>query len=493
MTNGSFLTSQLPITTNVVSTDRLLVLWNAISNASVGSGSPSTRSITTNDFVNSSLTTILTAIANNGYLAVGNSTVNTQINSTSIYIQTGSGTTFALNTAGVLVGNGYGLTKLPSSGSNQQIQFANSGSLAGANGLTWDLTPQTLTVGNSLVNAVTNSSSLTIGNSLITSTTIKAGNASTIYVGNATHNTVIGVQSIAITNTGVNQFSVNSIGAVVANSFLADTSNVTTSYIAYGIVNASLYVGNSTVNVAANSSTLTISNSIATAVFGISTETSGNSTVNATYTPTSVSFQSNSTSNIIANNTGIVLNGNSTINLAINTTSISYNGISSRESLIYLRADTALTANSNTTAAFVFPSNATLAAAMTYRFEGLVLVSNALASTAAMKVQFSNSAALGSIAYEVSTLLTNTTVTMANGNFSYSNAAINSTSAGTASQVANVALRFVGSIVTSGAVNVGPQICYTAACANTPVVKAGSFFRFVPVTNSTVNTIGTWA
>ena len=51
--NGSFITSALPIASNVVMTDRILVLFNAIGNSSVSNGSPSTRTITVNNLINS--------------------------------------------------------------------------------------------------------------------------------------------------------------------------------------------------------------------------------------------------------------------------------------------------------------------------------------------------------------------------------------------------------------------------------------------------------
>lgn len=54
--NGSFTTSQLPQALNAVSTDRILMLFNANSNNMISNGSPSTRTI--------SMANIITSINN---------------------------------------------------------------------------------------------------------------------------------------------------------------------------------------------------------------------------------------------------------------------------------------------------------------------------------------------------------------------------------------------------------------------------------------------
>lgn len=53
MADNSLTVSSLPTTSNVLSTDRIMVLYNAISNGSVANGSPSVRTITVNNFANS--------------------------------------------------------------------------------------------------------------------------------------------------------------------------------------------------------------------------------------------------------------------------------------------------------------------------------------------------------------------------------------------------------------------------------------------------------
>ncbi len=51
--NGSFITSNLSIASNIALTDRILVVYNAIANSSVGNGNTQTRTITLNNFINS--------------------------------------------------------------------------------------------------------------------------------------------------------------------------------------------------------------------------------------------------------------------------------------------------------------------------------------------------------------------------------------------------------------------------------------------------------
>jgi len=52
MSNNSVAVSQLPNASNVVATDKILILYNAISNSSVANGSPSVRTIPLSNFSN---------------------------------------------------------------------------------------------------------------------------------------------------------------------------------------------------------------------------------------------------------------------------------------------------------------------------------------------------------------------------------------------------------------------------------------------------------
>src|ERR1700743_1479516 len=63
--NGSIVTSQLPVTSNVASTDRLLLLFNAISNSSVGNGSPQTRMVAISDLTNAVGNGFINIVVNN--------------------------------------------------------------------------------------------------------------------------------------------------------------------------------------------------------------------------------------------------------------------------------------------------------------------------------------------------------------------------------------------------------------------------------------------
>lgn len=53
MSDNSVTVSALPNASNVATTDKILVLYNAISNAEVANGSPSVRTIAIQDFSNS--------------------------------------------------------------------------------------------------------------------------------------------------------------------------------------------------------------------------------------------------------------------------------------------------------------------------------------------------------------------------------------------------------------------------------------------------------
>lgn len=53
MANNSVVVSSLPNASNVVATDKVLVLYNAVSNPLVANGSPSVRTISLTNFSNS--------------------------------------------------------------------------------------------------------------------------------------------------------------------------------------------------------------------------------------------------------------------------------------------------------------------------------------------------------------------------------------------------------------------------------------------------------
>jgi hypothetical protein len=233
-------------------------------------------------------------------LYVGNSTVNAAINSTAIVVGNSSVNTLVVNT--YISGNGYGLTSITASaspgGSNTQIQFNDSATTAGDANLTWNKATASVTVGNSSINSAINSSSMSIGS---VGGTINVS-SSTIIVGNSTVNAVINSTSIVIGNSSVNTFVVNtyisgngygltSIGGGTpggANTQIQFNSSSTFGGDANLTWAGALCVGNSTVNVTTNTTSVRIGNSSvytlanSTAEMFIDTATVGNCTTNST-------------------------------------------------------------------------------------------------------------------------------------------------------------------------------------------------------------------
>lgn len=101
-------------------------------------------------------------------ISVGNSTVNTTINSTSINVQSIIANGSLGTSTQVLSSNGTGIYwASPSAGStggaNTQIQFNDSGAANATAGFTFDKTSNTLSIGNSTVNTTSNSASILPG------------------------------------------------------------------------------------------------------------------------------------------------------------------------------------------------------------------------------------------------------------------------------------------------------------------------------------------
>lgn len=467
--NGAFLTSQLPVTTNAAGSDRVLILWNAIANVSLGSGTPQTMMIGLSDFINSAMSTIEGDLMTFGTLSLGNSTINTVINSTSLYIQTNLGTVFAVNTTGAIVGNGAGITSLPAPGANSQILFNNSGTSAGAANLTWN--GLALSIGNAATNTTVNSTVFMNGNTYINSTTFFTGNAGSVIVGNVTYNVAITPQSITVSNNGNTAWVVTGDGR--------------------GTIRTQFTVGNSTANAVVVPTALSI----------------GNSTVNSSINTSSLVFQLNSTSNSILDGT-IKLNANATQNSTVNSITYSFNypGASIvRPYTSVLMGNNALSGNSNSTAQAVFPTGQktlTLAATTTYLIDGMYIIANAsstgVGAGTQLQTSFGNSVAIGTLFYSGFGAVINSTSSGANttqgmGYQAISNAA--TTVSSLMGVTANVSVSLKGAITTVGAVNITPQVSFAAATNSTPQILTGTYITFTPVSNSTAGTsnlYGTW-
>lgn len=83
--NGSFITSNLAIALNATSTDRILIVYNAIANTSIGAGVPQTRTIQVINLVYSMANSIsLMSWTNSVSFSSGN--VNYNVSLTDCYI-----------------------------------------------------------------------------------------------------------------------------------------------------------------------------------------------------------------------------------------------------------------------------------------------------------------------------------------------------------------------------------------------------------------------
>ena len=254
---------------------------------------------------------LLPDVTINSSLTVGNSTVNSVVNSTAVStsnlaatnaITVGSNVT--VNTSSFFVGNST-VNAVVNSASVTASNLAALNTIVVGSEIT--VNTSSFFVGNSTVNAVVNSSSLSIGNSLINATSVSVGNSSANSIINST---AVSATSLLVgSNVTVNTTSFfvgNSTVNSVVNSTFVTTTNITTNT---ANVTGSITVGS---NVSINTSTIFI----------------GNSTVNTTIQAGNIALRGTQISIgpdlVIDGNTIIV--GNSTINTVINSTSISVDG-----------------------------------------------------------------------------------------------------------------------------------------------------------------------
>jgi hypothetical protein len=83
--NGSFITSNLAIASNVVGTDRILIVYNAIANQSVSNGSPSTRTIQVTNLVYS-MSNSISLMSWTNSVAFSPNSVNYNVSLTDCYV-----------------------------------------------------------------------------------------------------------------------------------------------------------------------------------------------------------------------------------------------------------------------------------------------------------------------------------------------------------------------------------------------------------------------
>jgi len=302
-------------------------------------GTIDSGNVTVTGFVNATSTIQVgtDVIVNTSALFVGNSTVNTVLDSTSLTTNTANiaslisvGANVAVNTSTIFVGNSTVNTTIQAG----NIALQGTQLTLGSNVV---LNDSTLFIGNSTVNAVLTSSTFDIDG------TITSGNVTVTGFVNATSTVQVGTDVIANTSALlIGNSTVNSV--LNSTSLTTNTANIA-SLVSVGtdvIANTSaLLIGNSTVNAVLTSTTLDIGANVtanASALF------IGNSTVNAVLTSTSLNIDGtidsgnvtvtgfvNATStvqvgaNVIANTSALFV-GNSTVNAILTATSLNIDG-----------------------------------------------------------------------------------------------------------------------------------------------------------------------
>ena len=162
--------------------------------------------------------------------------------------------------------------------------------------------PNSITVGNSSINTVSNSSGL------YTTGTV---NGATISVGSVViaNSTTLNANGLVVNSTGTYVSGIiNASSHTTGGGYGTTTGGVT--------VNSSVVaVGNSSVNMFSNSSTLYIGNSVAYSTANATNRAIVNATGQVIISATQVSISANASSNLVV--------GNSSVNTTINSTSIS--------------------------------------------------------------------------------------------------------------------------------------------------------------------------
>jgi len=135
-------------------------------------------------------------------------------------------------------------------GSNTYIQYNSSGSFGGDANLTWTTDSGLLTIGNSTINVLANSTSVSVGNSTVNVSL----NTTSLVIGNSTVNSIVNTTIFRVGNSTVN-------ATINSTSFSNTGSQTAGGYILPNgmILNYGLVVTNSTgVNVVTFSTAFTV-------------------------------------------------------------------------------------------------------------------------------------------------------------------------------------------------------------------------------------------
>lgn len=174
--------SALTIGSNVTLTTSVLNIGNSTVNTVINSSSISTNAFSVNTLNVASIAVGANVNLTATNITVGNSTVNASVNATSVRIANSTSnitirvpTTTEANGSYYLNGNGSwvvvtsGNTGISSpGGANTEVQFNDSGTLAGNSNFTYNNTTRTITVGNTVVSNNTTTNNVIIQNNLIT-------------------------------------------------------------------------------------------------------------------------------------------------------------------------------------------------------------------------------------------------------------------------------------------------------------------------------------
>lgn len=321
--------AELAVTTNVY-------FGNSTVNVGVREGAVLIGNSTINLALNSTILTFSANLSvNSSVFKVGNSSVNTTINSTLLATDFATfksnvsiGANLLINTSAVLIGNSTVNTVANSSViTTGQIDLGTAINV-GAN---VHLTTTNFVIGNSTVNVFVNSTVLDLGNAVLNSTAVRVGNSTVNSVVNSTSLVTSRADFSTAANVGAN-VHLTTAGLDIGNTTVNTTVN--SSVIATGGVNVganvqlttgSLKIGNTTVNALLNSTHLvigpTVINSTGTTsgeTFVVNTEiTVGNSTVNVFINTSSLTVGGNA--KILSSSFSV---GNATINSSMNSSVI---------------------------------------------------------------------------------------------------------------------------------------------------------------------------
>ena len=427
---------------------------------------------------------LLPDVTINSSLIVGNSSVNSVVNSTSVStsnlaatnaITVGSNVT--VNTTSFFVGNSTVNTVVNSASVTASNLAALNTIVVGS-----EITVNTSSffVGNSTVNAVVNSSSLSIGNSLINATSVSVGNSSANSIINSTavsatsllvgSNVTVNTSSFFVGNSTVNSV-VNSTSVTsqsVSTSNLAATNTITVGSNV-SINTSTIFVGNSTVNttiqagnIALQGTQLTLGSNV---VLTDTTLTVGNSSVNAVVNSTSVSTGNLFATNVITVGSNVTINtsallipllnvGNSTVNSVLTSTSLTTN----TANVLFVTVGSNVTVNVSS----FFVGNSTVNT--TIQSANIALGSNVVLNDTSLSIGNSS----------VNTSINSTSITAIN---------VFSQSVNTVSIYVSNTAEVVGSITARANVTVNGAL----VVANTAQLGNTTITGFITVGNSTVN------